>query len=774
MRHRRLAKFATFAMSIAFAAQGLAADEPRPGPYSGMKLIVAEPASARHLNLLSQLGENLACNPGPGPQRYVVPADAIPVLDEAGLQYQVVAEDVQTLVDEETRMREQARAERGPDFFADYRTPTEIYAYLDTLITLQPNVISKESIGLTIEGRTMWAYRIKAPGPLDTSKPALFINGAQHAREWISPAATVWAMDRLVRNYGVLPDVTALLDQVNWYFVPIANPDGYQYTFPVAQGGAGQRLWRKNRRNNGDGSFGVDTNRNWSIGWGLNGGSSATPSSETYRGTAPFSEPEVVNIRDYVMNIPNLKGHVDVHSYSQLVLAPWGYTTDPPPREAEVLAVANAMEDAITATNGVTYTAGQTSIILYIASGTANDWTFGALDALGYGYELRDTGTNGFILPPAQIVPNSTEVFNGFKVLAQYIQLKAQITAPSLAAASSEQPTPFTVQVVPFNNNSIFSVTMYYRVGSSGPFTPLALTGAPPSYSGSFPAGPCGQQFEYYFHAQIGDGSIVKDPPDAPASVHALDILDISVTIDDNFETATGWTVGAPGDTATTGIWVRADPVGTPAQPEDDHTANPGVNCFVTGNGTPGGAVGANDIDGGATTLTSPNLALAGQPDATISYWRWFHNTYNGPNTQDTMVVSISPDGSTWVNVETLGPGGSGVSGGWIYKEFRVGDYIVPTNTTKMRFVPADIGTGSIVEAALDDFRVQTIEPCPPPPDCVGDLNGDNGVDSTDLNILLTDFGCVGAGCVGDADDDGDTDSTDLNILLAVFGDTCD
>ena len=166
-----------------------------------------------------------------------------------------------------------------------------------------------------------------------------------------------------------------------------------------------------------------------------------------------------------------------------------------------------------------------------------------------------------------------------------------------------------------------------------------------------------------------------------------------------------GFTVGAVDDTATTGIWERVDPNGTSAQPEDDHSPNTGTSCYVTGQGAAGGQPGANDVDGGKTTLFSPVLDLSGFGEPWLGYWRWYSNDAGGGPGEDTFVVDLSNDGgSGWSNVETVGPTGPGTGGGWLFHAFRVSDVLAPTAQMQLRFVASDLGSGSLVEAAIDDL----------------------------------------------------------------------
>jgi hypothetical protein len=174
----------------------------------------------------------------------------------------------------------------------------------------------------------------------------------------------------------------------------------------------------------------------------------------------------------------------------------------------------------------------------------------------------------------------------------------------------------------------------------------------------------------------------------------------------DTMEQDGGWTVGAAGDNALTGIWVRADPVGTTyegnvVQPEDDHTFIPGTDCYVTGNGTPGGPAGENDIDGGKTTLLTPVYDLRGGNNIDIFYWRWYTNNRGYNPNQDYWTVEISNDaGQTWTTVEHT----TVSSNAWEMVAIDLETYFPNAGFVQMRFIAEDVGGGSLVEAAVDDF----------------------------------------------------------------------
>jgi len=204
------------------------------------------------------------------------------------------------------------------------------------------------------------------------------------------------------------------------------------------------------------------------------------------------------------------------------------------------------------------------------------------------------------------------------------------------------------------------------------------------------------------------DGNDVPDECDlaggTAADCNADGVLDACVVTLD-LETSQGFLVGAPDDTAGAGIWVRVDPVGTAAQPEDDHTPAPGTMCFVTG--------ANNNVNNGQTTLFSPILDLSAIADPQIGYWRWFSNSTGGNPAFDRLTIDVSNDGGqSWINVETVGPSGPGTGGGWFQHAFRVADLVTPTSRVQLRFRAADFLSATVVEAAIDDLAVIDCATC--------------------------------------------------------------
>jgi len=184
--------------------------------------------------------------------------------------------------------------------------------------------------------------------------------------------------------------------------------------------------------------------------------------------------------------------------------------------------------------------------------------------------------------------------------------------------------------------------------------------------------------------------------------------LKVGTSYYDEVEGETAWSLGAVGDDATSGLWIAADPVGTVyegsiAQTEDDHTADPGVACFVTGNGSPGGAAGEQDVDGGKTTLVTPVFDLTHHVDPRVTYWRWYTNDLGNNPGQDTWLVQVSSDGGTsWVDLERT----TSSENSWQQRSFALAGLITPSAQVVFRFVAEDLSPGTLVEAAIDDFEV--------------------------------------------------------------------
>ena len=744
-----------------------AADGGQPARFDNHKLVqvrLATPADVETMLAISK--DHWSDGVGVGSLLFRVPPDRMDDLRDSGLSFAVRHENIQELID---RQRLPAGPEGG--WFEEYHTNAEIIQRLNELVALEPDLVSMEEIGASIEGRPIYALTVAndVGGP---DKPAVFFNGCQHAREWITPAVVMYVVDKVVTEYDTNPEIQELVNDVTLYFVPMVNPDGYVYTWDV------NRQWRKNRRNNGGGIYGVDLNRNWAYEWGGEG-SSPNPSSWNYHGTEPFSEPETQAVRDFVFAHPDIVFHIDYHSYGQLVLWPFGYAdgADPPEPDRTIFEnLGHDMADAIYGVHSMNYRP-MPIYDLYPAAGNCPDWMYGDQGIWSYCFELRDTGEFAFLLPPEQIIPNGEEIFEATVVMVDFAATPLQFEFPAGLPPCVQPNTATPVPVSIFEIGGTLApdtAKLYYRFGG-GAFVETDLTPLGGfSFEATLPAMACGAPLEYYFAAQSTTGVTITSPEDAPESLYETLIQPSEIVFEDDMEQNLGWVGGIPGDTATTGIWNRMDPEGTAAQPEDDHTPPPGTICWVT-DGNAGSNIGEFDVDGGHTTLLSP-IFDASQGDTVVSYWRWYSNDEGASPHTDVFTIDISNDaGQSWENAEIVGPAGPQASGGWFYYEFLVADILVPSDNMQMRFIAADEEPGSIVEAAVDDFMVVARYPCPVVP---GDLNCDGEVNAFDIDpfvLALTDrtsYGTTHANCNlenADCNGDGEINAFDIDPFVELL-----
>lgn len=284
------------------------------------------------------------------------------------------------------------------------------------------------------------------------------------------------------------------------------------------------------------------------------------------------------------------------------------------------------------------------------------------------------------------------------------------------------------VEITPINGGVLQAGTakLNYKIGAAA-YADVVMTPLGGNlYEAAIPATPCGTSVSFFASVMTTDGSTWRHPMGGAISPFvALSASDEVVTWSDDMETDQGWTAGAPGDTATSGIWVRVDPVGTAAQPENDNTPGAGTMCWVTGQGVPGGGVGAADVDGGITTLTSPIFDATGNDIAYIGYYRWYSNNQGAAAGHDSMPVDISNNnGATWTQLELVNEN----MGVWVGKTFRIDQFVTPTNQMRIRFIARDLDEGSVVEAGVDDVRL-TLVRCT----SIADIDADGDVDNDDV-----------------------------------------
>lgn len=285
---------------------------------------------------------------------------------------------------------------------AEYHNYAELTQKIRSWESRFPALVKVSSIGKTFEGRDIWAVRISGDSSGASSRPGIIFMAGHHAREHLSVETPLRALDALLERYAAGDArIQALFDHRDIHFIPAVNPDGLEYD---VEGGR-YKTWRKNRARNADGTTGVDLNRNYGYKWGT-GGSSNRGSSDTFMGTHAFSEPETRAIRDYVTTHQNITILLSFHTFSKLILYPWGHSYNPI-SDAKDRAVHETMARRMAEWNGYT---PQQSSELYIASGDTTDWSYGELKIFSFTFELDPanqfgSGSGGFY-PGAGVIPD--------------------------------------------------------------------------------------------------------------------------------------------------------------------------------------------------------------------------------------------------------------------------------------------------------------------------------------------------------------------------------
>ena len=636
-------------------------------------------------------------------------------LDAIGVPYDMLIDDLQAHADahaaDMVRVRRE-QLERKPEgfqrggqvhddeWFATYRTLDEITQYMNNIEALRPDLATIDVIGQSWEGRDMFSITISGvdteSNPIE-DRPALFIFSTVHAREWIAPMTTSYIASKLVAEYDTDEHVRMLLDHARVVIVPVGNPDGYLYSWTDA------RHWRKNRRDNGDGTFGVDINRNWGFQWG-NDGSSSDTSNTTYRGTHPFSEPETRALRDVAIGLgEKLVAHIDYHSYSQLVMWPYGFMSGvvtPEPWASSLIDIGTCMSDAIGDATGAFYRPQQ-SVELYPASGVSADWFFGC----------------------------AVENYSAFKVLIESTALTNQLL--HLERAERDRLDELGADLIAFTDTGVLDaedVVLHARSGASGSFSSYPVVQTERRYfSGELPDVGCGEVVQYYFSVLLDNGETVTIPELGAQRPYESVYIARALTMHDTMESDRGWVAGLPSDSASSGHWDRAMPEGTTHQPALDHSTD-GVRCWVT-DGRAGSDADEFDVDGGETTIVSPRFSAL--DESVLSFWFWQNPS---SQRQDVCRVGFSnDDGASWSYPPYLRTETQGV---WTRRAYRLADYLEPTSTMRVRFSARDVREDSTVELAIDDIAVGV----PGCPANAADINADGSLNIFDVSKFIEFF----------------------------------
>jgi carboxypeptidase T len=341
----------------------------------------------------------------------------IELLNKSGVSYQILINDWKKYYDELPKMSSseinKAITESADNFFVSHSIYgsmggflkySEVNAKLDSMRMEYPNLISvKFAIDSTVENRKIWTVRVSNSPNSPTGRPEIWYHSLIHAREPESMEHTIYFMYWLFENYQIDPIATYILENRELYFTPVLNPDGYVYNETNSPNGGG--MWRKNRKNNGGGIYGVDLNRNYGIYqyWNSsNNGSSTSPSSETYRGVSPFSEPETKAVQKFV-NSRNFVAILGSHTSGNLMIKPWAWQDPLPTPDDDKFN--EYLADMTKYNHYTTGTPFQT--VGYKVRGSADDWYYN--DSAHSPHRIiaitPETGTTGFWPSQAEIIP---------------------------------------------------------------------------------------------------------------------------------------------------------------------------------------------------------------------------------------------------------------------------------------------------------------------------------------------------------------------------------
>jgi len=680
---------------------------------------------ARNWNDLLPLGlEVVATNADLGTADLIADRAGLRRLREAGFRTAIVIDDLTQYYAERARLDPPAQFAGtvygqwltppfGQGLMGSFYTLSEVESVLTQIHAAYPTITTvPASIGQSVEGRSQWMIKISDNPNVDENEPEVRIDSLHHAREPQSMQTNLWFMLWLLAEYGSDPVATYLVDERELYFIPVVNPDGYAYNEQIAPNGGG--LWRKNRRDNGDSTHGVDLNRNYPYEWGFDDlGSSSNTSSEVYRGPSAASEPETMNMMAF-MTAREFGTALSMHCSGNLWLSPWGYDEIAAPDDADF----KELGAVVTELNNYTVQAGWE---LYVANGVTFDYEYGVHGTMAWTPEIGISGSDGFWPVPARIIPLAEE--NQLALARTALAAGAFVHLVDIAIADVGDGDGFvepgeSAQVtITLRNLGVLATATNIDVSivSSSPSLVVGNASDTLLALGSFQSDSNGNALTFATSATDPSGTqlsftVIFEYEGLCSEVESSIVLGAPrITFSDAIESADGWQTGVAGDTATTGLWEWGDPIGTdsngqPASPEDDNTPA-GTQCFVTGNG--GGSGGNDDVDDGFTTLVSPRLDLSGLRRPELGYARWFADLSNADDEFRSFLSN--DDGANWVALETL----AGNHNAWETVSFRVDDYLEPTNAMRVMWIAEDDPNNSVLEAAVDDLSVTSYDARP-------------------------------------------------------------
>jgi PKD repeat protein len=420
------------------------------------------------------------------------------------------------------------KPDQGPPVYYSYHNYSQIRDHVYAIQAQHSDIAIVYDIGDSWEkkqgksNRDILAVKISDNVSSDEDEPEVLVVALNHAREWTTSEIALELVDNLTDEYQNDSRLSWLVDNREIWIVPVVNPDGLDYSLTTDE------WWRKNRRLNYDGSYGVDLNRNYNGSmngdpdgeWG-GAGSSHNPPDEIYCGMYAFSEPETQAVRDLIM-AHDFEIALDFHSYSNWVMWPWGYTYELPPDNADLVRIGTEFANL----NG--YYPAQSSE-LYFTTGDSIDWMYGGEDVYAFCFEVGnefhpalDETVWGIILE------NLPPSFYGIEIAGDREEKAFDIVhTPSPTRYYSETGYEISADITAERGVNVSDLALYSRLnGAAWIKSPLTLSSGNDTYGITLPPCPVGSLVEYYFVAHdMGDVELMS-PTYAPYEVHSFNVIE--------------------------------------------------------------------------------------------------------------------------------------------------------------------------------------------------------------------------------------------------------
>lgn len=624
--------------------------------------------------------------------------------------------------------------------FGIFHTYSEALAEMQAIHAEFPNLTTAPaSIATTGEGRFLYAMKVSDNASVDEPEPEVLFDGVHHAREIMTVEMNLSFMRYLCENYETDQVVTKIVNTREVWFVPIVNPDGFVYNETTNPGGGG--LWRKNRRNNGGGCFGVDPNRNYPFQW-VGSGSSTDPCNETYRGPSAASEPEIAGLTAFI-NSRDFVTWQSYHSVAGMVLFPWGYTSAHTPDDGLLRSIATEMASQ----NG--YQVGQPPEILYNVNGGSFDWGYGETSQhtkiFGFTTEI---GGSGFWPDPSERDPLIAENLASNLYLCQIAGPNLELLSLTVTGGDGNgrlDPGESVSLVASLRNGGVVAnaANVQVHLSCDDPYLVLSdalatlgtlaagastSTAADPFECAVLAACPSGRtlNIEVRLTADGGEETVATVPLTVgqPTTIYAND-----------FEEANEAWSSDPSHTATSGAFVRIDPNATGYQPGDDATPAPGIYAWVTAQNS---SEGVDDVDNGVAATRSPVFDLAGRA-VRLSLKYFFGQRDPGDDAGDLFRISVSNDGGASFPVNLVSVGDVTFAATWRALEVDLADVIGLTSQMVLRVQAVDgLATGDVIEAGVDDVYLYDLGDDNDPPTRPTLLAPADGATGLPGNLALT------------------------------------